>query len=224
MKTDFIYRQLAWLYDIPFGLALRDGHVAVSAELRRERPLKVVELGVGQGHSLAFYPTGTHVTGIDLSPNMLAKARQRLKENPKITADLHVMDATATNLPDEAFDMVLSFSVITVVDDPGRLLKEAVRLCKPGGKIVIIGRLQREGLFDKAFRAATHELSLLLFGFGTQMDISVYDCIKDEVEFISRRQVNPVGPITLSDMMVMRKLPKSETRVKEPVASGHEQE
>jgi len=206
MKTDFIYRQLAWLYDYPFGVLLREGHEVVGKELPQTQGLKVAELGIGPGHSLAYYPPGTELSGIDISPNMIAKAKERLAELPHLKADLQVMDATATNLPDNAYDVVVSFSVITVVDHPEKLLQEAVRICKPGGKIFIIGRLKRPGLSDWLWRKATHRLSLFLFGFGTTMDASVYDAIISKVDFLSRKQVNHVGPFfTLSDVMILQK-------------------
>ncbi len=206
MKTDFIYRQFAWLYDYPFGVLLKEGHVLASGEIRRSGAIKIAELGIGPGHSLAYYPTGTELTGIDISAQMVQKARERLAEMPGIKADLAVMDATNTTLPDNTYDLVVSFSVITVVDDPVALLREAVRICKPGGKIMIVGRLERPGLFDKVWRTCTHELSLFLFGFGTTMKPNVYESIADEVTFVRREQVNHVGPwFTLSDIMIMEK-------------------
>lgn len=206
MKTDFIYRQLAWLYDYPFGVLLREGHVLASSEIRRSGAIKIAELGIGPGHSLSYYPTGTELTAIDLSEQMVAKARERLRDMPGIEAELAVMDATHTTLPDNTYDLVTSFSVITVVDDPAALLKEAVRICKPGGKILIVGRLQRPGLFDKLWRNATHRLSLLLFGFGTTMKQDVYESIANDVTVLRREQVNHVGPwFTLSDIMILEK-------------------
>lgn len=206
MKTDFIYRQFAWLYDYPFGVLLKEGHVLASSEIRRSGAIKIAELGIGPGHSLAYYPTGTELTGIDLSDQMVNKARERLKEMPGITAELAVMDATNTTLPDNTYDLVTSFSVITVVDDPAALLKEAVRICKPGGTILIVGRLERPGVFDRVWRTATHRLSLFLFGFATTMKPDVYDSIADEVKILRREQVNHVGPwFTLSDIMILEK-------------------
>lgn len=209
MKTNYIYRQLAWLYDYPGGLLLKEGHLKVAEAIKADHGMKVVELGIGPGHSLAYYPPGTELTAIDISPNMIAKAKERLANLPHLKAHLEVMDATQTNLPDNAFDLVVSFSVITVVDHPEQLLKEAVRLCKPGGKIIIVGRLQRPGLGDWVWQKLTHRLSLLLFGFGTRMKASVYDSILSKVEIISREQVNRVGPITLSDIMVLKKRVRS---------------
>lgn len=205
MKTDFIYRQLAWLYDYPGGVLLREGHLKVAEAIKAEHGMRVVELGIGPGHSLVYYPPGTDLTGIDISPNMIAKAKERLAALPHLNARLEVMDATHTNLPDDSFDLVVSFSVITVVDHPEKLLKEAVRLCKPGGKIIIVGRLKRPGLGDWIWQKLSNRVSLLLFGFGTNMDASVYDSILSKVDILSREQVNHVGPFTLSDLMTLKK-------------------
>ena len=207
MKTDFIYRQLAWLYDYPFGVLLREGHVVVGKEIQKEKGLKIAELGIGPGHSLAYYPEGTELSAIDISPEMIAKAKERLAEMPHLKAELQVMDATKTNLPDNAYDIVVSFSVITVVDRPQDLLKEAVRICKPGGRIFIIGRLRRPGFGDVVFRKLSNRISLFLFGFGTTMDKKVYDAIARQVQVIKRIPVNHVGAYPLSDMMILRKNP-----------------
>lgn len=208
MKTDFIYRQLAWLYDYPGGVLLRGGHVVVGKELAKEQNPKIAELGIGPGHSLAYYPAGTELTGIDISPEMIEKANQRLAEHPEITADLRVGDATNTLLPDNAFDVVVSFSVITVVDHPEALLKEAVRICKPGGKIYIVGRLDRPGVGDAIFRALTHEFSLFFLGFGTKMHKNIYNVISRYVDIVKRVPVNHVGTFPISDLMILRKKEK----------------
>lgn len=207
MKTDFIYRQLAWLYDYPGGVLLRGGHVVVGKELEQKPGLKIAELGIGPGHSLAYYPKGTELTAIDISPEMIAKAKERLAELPEITAELSVMDATKTTLPDNAYDVVVSFSVITVVDRPEDLLREAVRICKPGGLIYVVGRLARPGISDTIFRTLSHRVSLFLFGFGTKMHKNVYNVIARHVEIVKRIPVNHVGKYALSDLMILRKNP-----------------
>jgi len=212
MKNEFIYNQLSWLYDVPFGLTLREGHEIAAQEIeaaqaRCQGEFKVAELGVGPGHSLPFYPEGTHLTGIDLSESMVKKANERLHNFPKISGEIKMMDATETDLPDNTYDLVTSFSVITVVNQPEKLLKEAVRICKPGGRILIVGRLQRRGLFDLIFRNLTDQLTQHTLGFGTKLNQNVYDAIAGQVKFIERKPVNHIGPFfSLSDMMILEKV------------------
>lgn len=212
MKTDFIYNQLAWLYDIPFGLSLKEGHEVAAKEIQAQQTrcqhhIKVAELGVGPGHSLAFYPEGTELTGIDLSETMVKKANERLANLPHISGSIRVMDATETDLPDNSFDLVTSFSVITVVHHPEKLIREAVRICKPGGRILIVGRLKRRGLFDLIFRNLTDQLTQVTLGFGTKLDQKIYDTVAGQVKFIERKPVNHMGPwFSLSDMMILEKV------------------
>jgi phosphatidylethanolamine/phosphatidyl-N-methylethanolamine N-methyltransferase len=69
---------------------------------------------------------------------MLARARQKIQENG--WSHLRVMEMNALNLefPDNTFDYVMAFHVVTVVPDPIQMVSEAQRVCKPGGKIVIV--------------------------------------------------------------------------------------
>ncbi len=213
MKTDFIYNQLAWLYDIPFGLTLREGHEIAAKEIQAQQArcqngFKVAELGVGPGHSLEFYPDGTELTGIDLSEAMVKKASERLTALPQLTGEIRVMDATETDLKDNSFDLVTSFSVVTVVNQPEKLIKEAVRICKPGGRILIVGRMKRRGVVDLVFRNLTDQLTQVTLGFGTKLDQKIYDTVAGQVKFIARKPVNHMGPFfSLSDMMILEKLP-----------------
>lgn len=205
MKTDFIYRQFAWFYDLTFKYLLEGGHKETARELSEGQCLKVAELGVGPGHSLPYYPDGTELYGIDVSSEMIKLARKKAGRYPNLKPVLEVMDATNTSFPENFFDVVISFSVITVVDKPESLLKEALRICKPGGKIYIIGRMKRQGLVDKFHQKVTSRITMFLFGYRTTLDQKVYETIARDVTIIERRLVNYIGPIALSDMMILRK-------------------
>jgi phosphatidylethanolamine/phosphatidyl-N-methylethanolamine N-methyltransferase len=94
---------------------------------------------VGTGLALPLYDRGKRVTGIDLSPEMLARAQarvdaQRLDHVTRLIAG----DAEATGLPDAAFDIAVAMFVASVVPHPDRLLAEMTRLVRPGGTLVFI--------------------------------------------------------------------------------------
>ncbi|MFH1965233.1 MAG: class I SAM-dependent methyltransferase [Acidobacteriota bacterium] len=205
MKTDYIFRQLAWFYDLTFRYPLKGGHRETARELRECGSLKVAELGVGPGHSLPYYPDGTELYGVDVSSEMIKMARKRAGKYPNLKPRLEVMDATNTSFPENFFDVVISFSVITVVDQPESLLKEALRICKPGGKIFIVGRMKRQGLADKFHQKIMSPVTLLLFGYRTTLDQKIYEVISRDVTILERRLVNYIGPVALSDMMILRK-------------------
>ncbi len=69
---------------------------------------------------------------------MLTRARQKIAENDWSHIRVLEMNALALDFPDNSFDYVMAFHVVTVVPDPVAMIKEAKRVCKPGGKIVIV--------------------------------------------------------------------------------------
>jgi ubiquinone/menaquinone biosynthesis C-methylase UbiE len=98
---------------------------------------KVLEIGVGTGKNLEYYPADVEVTAIDFSPRMIEKAREKTtKINHKI--NLHVMDTQDLKFPDNSFDTIVTSCVFCSVPDPVKGLKEIRRVCKPGGKVVML--------------------------------------------------------------------------------------
>jgi ubiquinone/menaquinone biosynthesis C-methylase UbiE len=98
---------------------------------------RVLEIGVGTGANLSYYdPAVTeHLTGIDFSPGMLARARHKPCAVPH---ELIEMDAQRMTFPDATFDTVLATCVFCTVPDPVLGLREARRVCKPGGLILLL--------------------------------------------------------------------------------------
>ena len=99
----------------------------------------VLEVGVGTGLALPHYNSDKRVTGIDLSKEMLRKARERTREDGLTNVQaLHEMDAEATSFDDHAFDIAVGMFVASVVPNPRRLLAEMRRLVRPGGDILLV--------------------------------------------------------------------------------------
>lgn len=103
----------------------------------------VLEVGVGTGKNLEFYPPGCRLTGIDLSPGMLDKARAKANKL-KLTVDLLEMDAQNMTFPDHRFDTVVATCVFCSVPDPIKGLKEIKRVCKPNGKIILLEHVRSD--------------------------------------------------------------------------------
>jgi phosphatidylethanolamine/phosphatidyl-N-methylethanolamine N-methyltransferase len=78
------------------------------------------------------------VTAIDPSADMLAHAVSKANDNGWGHIELHNADAQHLDFPDNSFDWVTSFHVMTVVADPRRVMDEMLRVCKPGGRIVVV--------------------------------------------------------------------------------------
>jgi phosphatidylethanolamine/phosphatidyl-N-methylethanolamine N-methyltransferase len=133
-----LYSEFAPLYDRVFGKIFYSRLERVIEDSRIPRGAKVLEVGAGTGTSFPAYPTHCQVTGIDLAPDMLTRARQKIAEHGWTHIKVLEMNALALNFPDNSFDFVMAFHVVTVVPDPVAMINEAQRVCKPGGKIVIV--------------------------------------------------------------------------------------
>lgn len=100
---------------------------------------KVLEVGVGTGLSLPFYPATVEVRGIDLSSKMLDRAKKLVaQEDLSYVKELSIMNAEAMTFADNSFDCVMAMHVSTVVGDPGKFGDELRRVCKPNGRIIIV--------------------------------------------------------------------------------------
>ena len=91
---------------------------------------EVLEIGVGTGKNIPYYPDDVHVTAIDLSPGMLKRARRVARSHPEKKGTLREMDAQALDLPDDTFDDVVATVVFCSVPDPVQGLREALRVAR----------------------------------------------------------------------------------------------
>ena len=138
------YRRWAPVYDVTFGLVATAGRKH-AVRIINERTGSVLEVGVGTGLSLPRYGSHLTITGIDLSPEMLAKARDKVvRKKLENVAALHEMDAGALDFPDESFDTVVAMYVMTVVPDPDRVMRELERVCAPGGEVILVNHFSQE--------------------------------------------------------------------------------
>lgn len=137
------YGRFAPIYDIMFGPVLEQGRRKAVKGIGLEPGHRVLEVGVGTGLSLGAYPPDVRVTGIDLAPAMLERARARAaRKGWRHVEALHAMDATAMELADNSFDAVIAMYVVSVVDDPLRVVSEMSRVCREGGHLVIVNHFK----------------------------------------------------------------------------------
>jgi len=94
-------------------------------------------VGIGTGLTLPHYRPGVEVTGIDLSPGMLAVARRRA-EQLSIEVDLREMDAQQLDFADGSFDAVVFTLCLCTIPDPGRAVREGVRVARPGAPMLFL--------------------------------------------------------------------------------------
>jgi len=138
------YAFLSPVYDILFNRIFHPGRVAAINLLEIKPGDRVLEVGVGTGLNLPLYPRDCSITGIDISVEMLQKARERVRELGLPNVTLGVMDASKLEFPGDTFDHVLATYVISAVPDPVRTLQEMRRVCKPQGHVVMLNHFRSE--------------------------------------------------------------------------------
>lgn len=144
-SVEAVYERLAPLYDVVYGVALRPGRRHAMRRLAPAAGERVLEVGTGTALSALDYPAGGHVVAVDLSQHMLSRAGARLQRHRLHHVTLCRMDAAHLALPDDAFDAIYAPYVINVVDDPVRAIGEMRRVCRPGGRIVLLNHFRPSG-------------------------------------------------------------------------------
>ncbi|WP_333825983.1 class I SAM-dependent methyltransferase [Pinisolibacter sp.] len=139
------YSRWAPIYDWVFGKVFEAGRRAAE-EIINRRSGRLLEVGVGTGLALPRYGSNLSVTGIDISPDMLAVAKKRVADE-KLTnvEDLLEMDATRLAFPDASFDTVAVMYTITVVPHPDAVMAEVERVTRPGGEAIIVSHFASDG-------------------------------------------------------------------------------
>lgn len=138
------YDRLAPLYDVLEWLPERTRFGRWRAHLWHQvAPGCLLEVGVGTGKNMPYYPPGTTVTAVDISPKMLSRAAKRAA---RVGREVHLgrMDAQALEFPDAAFDAAAATFVFCSVPDPVRGLRELRRVVRRGGRIYLLEHMRAE--------------------------------------------------------------------------------
>lgn len=190
------YARWAPVYDSIFGVITGR---AIAATMRLVNGLhagEVLEVGVGTGLSLPRYKRDHRITGIDLSPDMLARAQKRVEERQLgNVAALVEMDAGNLSFPDGHFDVAVAMFVMTVVPQPRQVLAEMVRVVRPGGRVVIVNHFST----DRGPRAAVERWMSRYaskLGWHPEFDRSIL-LGRPDLKLVSERSLFPFGIYTL---------------------------
>jgi phosphatidylethanolamine/phosphatidyl-N-methylethanolamine N-methyltransferase len=162
------YRLFSGSYDLVFGPVFHPGRKE-AVRIANDRPAqRILEVGVGTGLSLPHFRADARVTGIDVSAEMLAKARRRVDRLRlrQVEAILE-MDAENMTFEDNSFDAVLALYVASVVPNPARFAAEMRRVCRPGGTIVVVNHFTSE---NGAMRFVEKRLAPLAGKIGFHAD------------------------------------------------------
>jgi ubiquinone/menaquinone biosynthesis C-methylase UbiE len=152
---DYPFEQKRYRHIRPQLFAGLDGHI--------------LDAGVGTGRNIPYYPAGADVTGVDLSPAMLARARRRAADAGR-EVDLRLMDVTKLDLPDDSFDAAVASFLFCVMPDELQpdALREIRRVVKSGGTLRLLEYVRPSGAL-RAFVARLWE-PWMAWAYGAGFD------------------------------------------------------
>jgi len=190
------YRRWANVYDAVFGGISAFGRRRAVAAVNQLPGTAVLEVGVGTGLALPRYDRSKRVTGIDLSREMLDKARERVAAEKLTHVDaLLEMDAEAMAFPDASFDIAVAMFTASVVPDARRLFAEMRRVVRPGGRLLFVNHFAAEDGPRWWVERTMAPLSRVL---GWHPDFALADLLNPEdANIISVEGVPPAGLFTL---------------------------
>jgi ubiquinone/menaquinone biosynthesis C-methylase UbiE len=122
-----------------------------------------LEVAVGTGLNLPFYPAGVELTGIDFSPAMLGIAQTRARQLGR-TVDLRQADAQALPFPDALFDTVVCTFSLCAIPDEHRAVSEMIRVLRPGGLVLLADHIVGATWPVRAVQRAVEVVSVPLQG------------------------------------------------------------
>ncbi len=98
---------------------------------------RVLEVAIGTGRNLAFYAVARSLTGVDVSPEMLAVAQSKADAR-ELPIDLREGDAEALPVEDASYDSVVCCLSLCTIPDPGAAIAEMRRALVPGGRLLLV--------------------------------------------------------------------------------------
>ena len=187
-----VYEKISGVYDFTFGPTLHPGRLQALDRMIIEPGSTVLEVGVGTGINLGLYPRSCEITGIDLSAGMLEKAHERIVKKGLRNCKVMEMDAASMTFADDTFDIVYAPYLISVVPDPVAVAREMRRVCKPGGRIVILNHFKSENPVISRIERAISPMCVHL-GFKSDLDLP---------GFLAQAALKPVSihKVTLANM------------------------
>lgn len=165
MSLKHSYSLLAHIYDPIVARASESMRKKSLARLGNVLGQEILLAGIGTGLDIPHLPSGGKYIGLDLTPAMLRYAEQRIQHHHNLK--LQTGDVMDMPFEDNSFDIIILHLILAVVPDPTRALREAARVVKPGGRILILDKFLRPGQTAPIRRLS----NLLLRHIATRTDV-----------------------------------------------------
>ncbi len=189
-----IYDFYSDFYDFVFSWILNPHLKYAISQQDFKEGQKILEIGIGTGISLKNYPSFCRIYGIDISSGMLEKAIRRVERHSIKNVELKVMDATALEFPDRSFDYVVAAFVISVCENPERMLEEMVRVLKDDGRIILVNHFASK---NRIINALEKILNPVTKRIGWRMDLSLEALLmRDGIEIEKKMKLFFLSPWT----------------------------
>lgn len=149
------YRYMAPIYDALFNPFLVKARKKALALLEFKSKGDILITGIGTGLDLPYIPKDCFVTGIDLSEEMLNKARRKIKNG---NVELFLMNAENLEFENQTFDGVVLNLILSVAGNPKAVMSEAVRVLNDDGKILVFDKFikgEEAGIIRKLLNQLT---------------------------------------------------------------------
>jgi phosphatidylethanolamine/phosphatidyl-N-methylethanolamine N-methyltransferase len=186
--VEAVYDKVSIVYDLTYGPTLHPGRLQAIERMGIKAGDRVLEVGVGTGINLALYPREATVTGIDYTAAMLEKARERAARKNAAPVRLLQMDAADLKFADDSFDIVYAPYLISVVPDPVKVAQEMYRVCRPGGRVIILNHfLSPNRLLSRIERLISP--ATIHIGFKADLDLPAF-LAQAELKPVSIEKVN----------------------------------
>ncbi|WP_447978661.1 class I SAM-dependent methyltransferase [Candidatus Nitrospira bockiana] len=189
-KVERVYSSYAGVYDHVFGPFFNESRESAVRRLNVRPGERVLEVGVGTGWALPLYPDHCQVVAIDFSEGMLEQARKRMAAHGLRNVELLRMDAGHMEFEDNSFDTVMAAYVVTAVPDHRKVVTEMIRVCKPGGRIIMLNHFSNG---NKLIAAVEKVISPLCKHLGFRTDLSLKMVLEGTTLQVARKErVNPL--------------------------------
>ncbi|QDS93587.1 putative methyltransferase YcgJ [Roseimaritima multifibrata] len=194
-ERSHFYSKFTPAYEAVWPLLLQKRILRSIEKLHIPARAKVLEVGIGTGISMSAYPQHAEVVGIDLSNGMLDQARQKIEREGWKHIHVEAMNAEELTFPDQTFDFITTFHVLSVVANPLKMMSEVTRVLKPGGKVLIINHLRSETpwlakVIDQADPLTRH--------LGWRTKVGVEDVVGDlPLDIRVQRKSSPLSLFTI---------------------------